>query len=258
LWWEFGSFDVMKKYAVIVAGGSGARMGTPVPKQFLLLSGRPVLWYSLNSFLSAYDDLFVILVVVRGYRKEAEAVVASVPDSGRVQIVEGGVTRTHSVQNGLQRIDGDSVVAVHDGVRCLASVELVRRCFEQAARIGSAIPVIDCKDSVRLVDDGFSGWVEGGRQDTEGGASKPLDRTRIKLVQTPQTFLSAVLQDAFAKRDGSTEFTDEATLVEAAGHRVHLIEGETFNIKITSPIDLLVAENILKVRGSAASSAGND
>ncbi|HXB09747.1 MAG TPA: 2-C-methyl-D-erythritol 4-phosphate cytidylyltransferase, partial [Puia sp.] len=154
---------------------------------------------------------------------------------------EGGETRFHSVKNGLGFVGEGSVVAVHDGVRCLATVGLVQRCFEEAERAGSAIPVVDCKDSVR--------WVE-----KEG--SSPMDRGRIKLVQTPQVFLSRVLLEAFEGRDGAG-FTDEATVVEAAGHVVHLVEGEIHNIKITSPFDLLVAENILGIRGSAASSSGN-
>jgi 2-C-methyl-D-erythritol 4-phosphate cytidylyltransferase len=239
---KFGSFATMKKYAVIVAGGSGSRMGTPVPKQFLLLSGRPVLWYSLNTFLSAYDDLLVILVVAPDYRKEVDAIIASVGGGERVLVAAGGETRFHSVRNGLGLVKEESVVAVHDGVRCLASIDLVRRCFETAERAESAIPVVDCKDSVR--------WVEADD-------CKPLDRSRIKLVQTPQTFQSRILLGAFEGRDGAG-FTDEATVVEAAGHTVQLVEGEAFNIKITTPLDLIVAENILRIRGSVASSAGND
>ena len=205
-------------------------MGAPVPKQFLLLQGRPVLWYSLNTFLSAYDDLTVILVVAPGYRKEAEAIVASVDGGVRVRLADGGETRFSSVKNGLGSVEKGSIVAVHDGVRCLASVGLVRRCFEEAARTGSAIPVVDSKDSIR--------WIDGDK-------SKPLDRDRIKLVQTPQTFASELLLMAFEGRDG-TGFTDEATVVEAAGHVVHLVEGEVNNIKITTPADLVLAEELLK------------
>ena len=230
---KFASFAGMKKYAVIVAGGSGSRMGTPVPKQFLLLQGKPVLWYSLNTFLSAYDDLLVILVVAPGYWKEAEAIVADVSGGERVRMVEGGETRFHSVRNGLGLVEEGSIVAVHDGVRCLVSVGLVNRCFEEAGRAGSAIPVVECKDSVR--------WIEGG-------GSKPLDRARIKLVQTPQTFSSGVLLRAFEGRDGAG-FTDEATVVEAAGHVVHLVEGEINNIKITNPADLVLAEALLRQGG---------
>ena len=227
----FGSFAIMKKYAVIVAGGSGSRMGAPVPKQFLLLQGKPVLWYSLNTFLAAYDDLTVILVVPAGHWEIAKTLVAGVAEPGRVRMVEGGETRFLSVRNGLRLVERESVVGVHDGVRCLASVALVRRCFEQALRLGSAIPVVDCKDSVR--------WIGG-----EG--SRPLDRSRIKLVQTPQTFLGGVLLDAFERADGGAAFTDEATVVEAAGHSVQLVEGELNNIKITTPDDLVLAAELLR------------
>jgi 2-C-methyl-D-erythritol 4-phosphate cytidylyltransferase len=228
---EFGSFAGMNKYAIIVAGGSGSRMGAAVPKQFLLLQGKPVLWYSLNTFLASYGDLTVILVVPAGYWELGRSLAATVSEPGRVRMVEGGETRFHSVRNGLRLVEKDSVVGVHDGVRCLASVALVRRCFEQAARLGSAVPVVDCKDSVR--------WVEG-----EG--SRPLDRSRIKLVQTPQTFLGGILLDAFAAAKEGVEFTDEATVVEAAGHAVHLVEGEVSNIKITLPADLLYAERMIQ------------
>jgi 2-C-methyl-D-erythritol 4-phosphate cytidylyltransferase len=220
----------MKKYAVIVAGGAGLRMGAAVPKQYLLLRDKPVLWYSITTFLAAYDDLLVILVVAPGYRKEAEAIVAGLAAGGRVRLVEGGETRFHSVRNGLGLVEGEAVVAVHDGVRCLASVELVRRCFEEAGLHGSAIPVIDCKDSVRWVED---------------GGSKAIDRRKVKLVQTPQTFLSTVLLPAFEREDGAA-FTDEATVVEAAGHAVYLVEGEMNNIKITTPADLVLAEALLR------------
>jgi 2-C-methyl-D-erythritol 4-phosphate cytidylyltransferase len=220
----------MKKYAVIVAGGTGSRMGAAVPKQFLLLQGRPVLWYSIQPFLAAYTDLSVIVVVPAAHREAAEAVVRMTEAPQRVRLVEGGETRFHSVRNGLQGVERESVVGVHDGVRCLASVELVRRCYEQAERLGSAIPVIDCRDSVR--------W-------TEGEGSRPLDRSRVKLVQTPQTFWSSVLLDAFAVAGEGSGFTDEATVAEAAGHAVHLVEGEASNIKITLPADVLYAEQMI-------------
>jgi 2-C-methyl-D-erythritol 4-phosphate cytidylyltransferase len=221
----------MKKYAVIVAGGTGSRMGAAVPKQFLLLQGRPVLWYSINTFLAAYTDLPVMVVVPAAHREAAEAVVRMTEAPQRVRLVEGGETRFHSVRNGLEGVERESVVGVHDGVRCLASVELVRRCYEQAERLGSAVPVIDCKDSVR--------W-------TEGEGSRPLDRSRVKLVQTPQTFWSGLLLDAFASVVDGGAFTDEATVVEAAGHAVRLVEGEAGNIKITLPADLVYAERMIK------------
>ncbi|MDO6432039.1 2-C-methyl-D-erythritol 4-phosphate cytidylyltransferase [Flavitalea sp. BT771] len=219
----------MKKYAVIVAGGSGHRMGTQVPKQFLLLHGKPVLWYTLEVFLRAYEDLDIILVAPEEHMETARTVVYATMAPERVRIVEGGATRFQSVRNGLQPICEEAVIFVHDGVRCLLSTELVHSCYEQAVRLGSAIPVVDSKDSVRVVT---------------GADSAAIDRSRVKLVQTPQTFLSRILLPAYAQ-EYRESFTDEASVVEASGGKVHLVAGETNNIKITTPIDLVIAEKLL-------------
>src|SRR5882757_913959 len=168
----------MQKYAVIVAGGSGLRMGTQVPKQFLLLGGKPVLWHTLNVFLEAYEDLAIILVLPEEHMETGKAILYSTQAPERIRIVAGGPTRFQSVKNGLRCVEKDSVVFVHDGVRCLLTTALVHRCYEMAVEYGAAIPVIDSKDSVRLVT-------------PEGNTA--LDRSRVKLVQTPQTFLSRIL-----------------------------------------------------------------
>jgi 2-C-methyl-D-erythritol 4-phosphate cytidylyltransferase len=204
-------------------------MGSSVPKQFLLLNGKAIIWHSVNAFLSAFADLQVILVLPEGHMAAGKALAESFGSTGRILLTIGGGTRFHSVGRGLELIDGDAVVAVHDGVRCLVSTHLVHRCFEQATRLGSAIPVVDCRDSVRILTD---------------AGSEVVDRTRVKLVQTPQTFLSEIILPAYSA--GFREsFTDEASVVEAAGHTVHLIEGEVNNIKITLPADLLLAEALL-------------
>jgi 2-C-methyl-D-erythritol 4-phosphate cytidylyltransferase len=223
----------MKKYAIIVAGGAGSRMGTPVPKQFLPLNGRPVLWYTLDTFLGVFPDLEIILVVPAAHVERARTLVLGFAEAGRIRLVSGGNTRFHSVRNGLELAVGEAIIFVHDGVRCLVSGELIQRCYEQAVRLGSAIPVTGCRDSVRLVG--------------EEGSSKPIDRDRIKLVQTPQTFRSDILLEAY-KMDHQEAFTDEATVVEVAGHAVYLIEGEVNNIKITTPADLVIAGHLLKER----------
>ncbi|MBK7434430.1 MAG: 2-C-methyl-D-erythritol 4-phosphate cytidylyltransferase [Chitinophagaceae bacterium] len=219
----------MKKYAVIVAGGSGSRMNNVIPKQFLLLNGKPVLYYTLRTFLEAYEDLQMILVLPEEYVASGQEIIDAFFDYSRIKIAIGGRTRFHSVQNGLQLVNEESVVFVHDAVRCLVSVELIRRCFTEASEKGSAIPVIDSKDSVRI-------------QYKDG--SEALDRNAIKLIQTPQTFHSKILLPAFAI-DYKEKFTDEATVVEAFGLKVNLVEGEENNIKITRPIDLVIAENII-------------
>ncbi len=220
----------MKKFAVIVAGGTGNRMNNPVPKQFLLLNGKPVLYYTLNTFLKAYDDLQVILVLSEEYVAAGQEIIDAFFDYQRIQITVGGRTRFHSVQNGLQLVTDESIVFVHDAVRCLVSTGLIHRCYAAALEQGSAIPVTGSKDSVRLV-----------RED----GNEALERDNIKLVQTPQTFHSKIILPAF-NIDYKDKFTDEATVVEAYGLKVQLIEGEADNIKITLPIDLIIAEQYIR------------
>ena len=219
----------MKKIAVIVAGGSGTRMNATLPKQFLLLNGKPVLFYTLTTFLKAYKDLNIILVLPEDFIAAGQEIIDAWFDYNRIQITAGGRTRFHSVQNGLQLITEESIVFVHDGVRCLLSTRLIQRCYDAAMEFGSAIPVVDCKDSVRVMI---------------GEGNEAIERSRIKLVQTPQTFHSKILLPAF-KIDFKDKFTDEATVVEAFGLKIHLIEGEENNIKITRPTDLLIAEQLL-------------
>ena len=221
----------MKKTAVIVAGGNGSRMNTALPKQFLLLNGKPILYYTLHTFLKAYNDLNIILVLPEEYIAAGQEIIDAFFDYNRIQITVGGRTRFHSVQNGLQLIKTESIVFVHDGVRCLLSADLIQRCHDAAIEHGSAIPVIDSKDSVRML---------------RGGFYEAIDRLSIKLVQTPQTFHSKILLPAF-KIDYKDRFTDEATVVESFGLKVHLIEGEENNFKITKPQDLLLAEQLLKI-----------
>ncbi len=220
----------MKKYAVIVAGGIGNRMGTQVPKQFLLLCGKPVLWHTLEVFLNAYEELEIILVLPQEHMETGRTMVNAMQASHRISMVAGGATRFHSVRNGLSSIREESLIFVHDGVRCLLTEALIHRCYEEAMQFGSAIPVIVSKDSVRLI--------------TETG-SEALERSRIKLVQTPQTFLSSLLLPAY-DRDPEERFTDEASVVEAAGGSLHLVAGEINNIKITAPEDLALAEEMMR------------
>lgn len=222
----------MKKYAVIVAGGAGLRMGTAVPKQFLDLKGKPVIWYTLTRFLNAYEDLEIILVLPETHFKEGAEIVATTVAPERVTITSGGATRFHSVKNGLQRIQEHAVVLVHDGVRCLLSEDLIHRCVNGAMEQGNAIPAVSSVDSVRI--------------ETVYG-NEPIQRDRVRMIQTPQTFFSDILKTAF-EQTYDPSFTDEASVVEKLGVKIHLIEGESSNIKITKPIDILIAENILDDR----------
>lgn len=220
----------MKKYAVIVAGGSGTRMGGSLPKQFLLLKDKPVLYYSIKAFLDAYADMQIILVLPVEYTDMGQEIIDAYFDKEQIRISTGGDTRFQSVKNGLQLIEEEAIVFVHDGVRCLLTSQLIHRCYAKAVETGSAIPAIPSKDSVRLI--------------TEEG-NDAVDRNKVMLIQTPQTFHSKILLPAF-QIDYKDKFTDEATVAEAYGLKLSLVEGEETNIKITKPVDMLLAESILE------------
>lgn len=207
-------------------------MGTALPKQFLQLKSKPILYYSIRAFLDAYSDLQIILVLPAAFTDIGTEIIDAFFDKDRIMIAVGGDTRFQSVKNGLALIDAESIIFVHDAVRCLVSVELIQRCYETALETGSAIPVVASKDSVRIVND-------------EG--SHALDRNKVMLVQTPQTFHSKILLPAY-EIDFKDKFTDEATVAEAYGIYVSLTHGEEANIKITKPIDLVLAEQILSNR----------
>ncbi len=204
-------------------------MKSVVPKQFMLLKGKPVLYYTIDAFLKAYDDCKIILVLPEDHVAAGQEIIDAFFDYNRIQIAIGGRTRFHSVQNGLQLIDEDGIVFVHDAVRCMVSKDLIQRCYEAVLQYGSAVPVIASKDSVRILTN-------------EG--NEALDRTYVKLVQTPQTFYSKILLPAF-NIDYKDKFTDEATVVEAFGLKIHLVEGEENNFKITLPVDLELAERLM-------------
>lgn len=226
----------MHKYVIVVAGGSGARMGSHLPKQFMLLRNKPVLYYTLKAFLEAYSDLQIILVLPVDYTDMGQEIIDAYFDKERVKITAGGDTRFQSVKNGLDLVKEESVIFVHDGVRCLISKELIHRCYQQAVETGTAIPAVPSKDSIRLVTD-------------EGNHA--YDRNKVMLIQTPQTFHSKILLPAF-QIDYKDKFTDEATVVEAFGIHVSLVEGEENNIKITRPVDLLIAEQILEQKNQSS------
>jgi 2-C-methyl-D-erythritol 4-phosphate cytidylyltransferase len=222
----------MKKYAVIVAGGTGKRMGSAIPKQFLLLNDKPVLYYTIKTFLEAFEDLQIVLVLPHEYSDMGKEIIDAYFDYDRILIGEGGETRFHSVRNGLRMIEEEAIVFVHDAVRCLVTTDLIHRCYEHALQMGSAVPVIHSRDSVRLLNE-------------EKNDNEVMDRNRIVMVQTPQTFHSKILKPAF-EIDYKERFTDEATVVESFGLKISLLEGEENNIKITTPVDLLIAERIIE------------
>ncbi|MEO7445272.1 MAG: 2-C-methyl-D-erythritol 4-phosphate cytidylyltransferase [Ferruginibacter sp.] len=220
----------LPKIAVIVAGGAGTRMQGVVPKQFLLVGGKPLLYYTLKSFLEAYDDMQIILVLPEQHMAAGQEIIDAFFNYNRIRLTVGGISRFESVKNGLSLVEAeDAILFVHDAVRCLVSPTLIKDCYEAALEMGSAIPVVDVKDSIRLV--------------TEDG-NEVLDRNRVKLVQTPQTFHSKILLPAY-NIDFKEKFTDDATVVEAFGLKLNLVPGEENNFKITTPADLTRAEGIL-------------
>jgi 2-C-methyl-D-erythritol 4-phosphate cytidylyltransferase len=224
----------MNKFAVIVAGGSGQRMGGALPKQFLLLRNKPVLCYSIEAFTNRFEDVEIILVLPAEHIDRGQDITKQYRYTN-VSIVAGGETRFHSVQNGLKHVSEPSIVFVHDAVRCLASTNLIQRCYNQAREKGSAIPAVSATDSIRI---------------EEGEEHHIIDRTKVRIIQTPQTFKSEILLPAY-QQEYQTSFTDDASVVEARGNKVFLIDGEYDNLKITRPIDIFLAEKILQHRFSS-------
>jgi 2-C-methyl-D-erythritol 4-phosphate cytidylyltransferase len=219
----------MKKYAVIVAGGLGLRMGTVLPKQFLLIHNKPILWYTLHTFLKSYKDIHIILVLPAEYYETGRAICDEFHTQNPIQTVVGGDTRFHSVQLGLSLIAEECVIFVHDAVRCLLTPSLIHLCFEETIQFGSAVPCVESKDSVRILSD---------------TGNKAVKRTDVRLIQTPQTFLSNLILPSY-QREYQESFTDDAAVAEASHHPIHLVTGEENNIKITSPLDLVTAEELL-------------
>ena len=219
----------MKKYAILLAGGSGTRMNTSTPKQFLLLNNKPLIYYTINTFLNAFDDIDIVLVLPEEHQETGNSIVSTYFQDKKITTAIGGKTRFDSVKNGLNHVAENSIVFVHDAVRCMVSTDLIIRSYHQAIEKGNAIPAIASKDSVRIVT---------------GDENKAIDRTTVKQIQTPQVFKSDILLPAF-ETEFQSFFTDEASVVEYCGHSIYLIEGEENNIKITHPIDLLIAEKLM-------------
>ncbi len=220
----------MKKYAVLVAGGNGSRMKSDVPKQFMLLKNKPLLVYTIESFLQADVEINIILVLPEHHLETGKEIVSQFFNGKEIIITSGGATRFHSVKNGLMQIqEDDSIVLVHDAVRSMVSVDLIQRSLNEVIDKKAIIPAISSKDSVRLLD---------------GEKNKSISRESVMLVQTPQTFYSVDLKKAF-EVEFNDSFTDEASVMEAAGHQIYIIAGDENNIKITHPIDLIIAEKIL-------------
>jgi 2-C-methyl-D-erythritol 4-phosphate cytidylyltransferase len=211
-----------KKYAIIVAGGSGSRMKSDIPKQFIEVGGFPVLMHTLKRFKEADSTIELIVVLPESqfeFWSELCSIYATVPH----QLVKGGKTRFQSGLNGLQVIGNEGLVAIHDGVRPFISIDIINESFRIAAEKGTAIVSVPSKDSVRV-------------------NGQAVDRSTVRIIQTPQTFQIPLIKKAFETEELST-FTDDASVAEYAGFKINLIDGNYENIKITTPDDLLWAEN---------------
>lgn len=215
----------MKRYAIIVAAGTGTRMHSSTPKQFLPLAAKPVLFHSVQAFFNFDKNTEIIIALSADYFSEWEKLCMQYDFTIPHKVVTGGETRFHSVQNALQLVNEKSIVAVHDAARPLVSVETISRSFQAAEKFGAAVPFVPLSDSIRFYN---------------GLESRSLDRSKHVLIQTPQCFRSDVLISAYQK-EHQPVFTDDASVVESSGFSIQLVEGNEENIKITTPRDLQFA-----------------
>lgn len=226
----------MERFAILVAGGQGLRMGGDVPKQFLPLGGRPVLMHTIDRFREVFPDMHIIVVLPQGQHDYWHDLCRRHHLEGGFLTAPGGDTRFHSVLNGLNAIPADvseGLVGVHDGVRPFVSRDTLRRCYEEAARSGTAVPVTPVVETLRHV--------------SPDGESMTVPRSDYRLVQTPQVFSLALLRRAY-RQPYAPRFTDDASVVEALGEHITLVEGNRENIKLTTPADLLLAKGIMEAR----------
>lgn len=220
----------MKRYALIVAGGKGLRMGGEVPKQFLSIGGKPVLMRTLEAF-NRYDaSMEIVLVLPVGQQDYWLSLCREYVFSVPYRLANGGETRYHSVKNGLELIGDEGIVGIHDGVRPFVSQQVIDRCFTEAVAKGAVIPVTSVVETIRHIS---------------GEASRTVNREEYKLVQTPQVFSVPLLKAAY-RQPYCNGFTDDASVVEAAGIPVWCVEGNRENIKLTTPFDLKVANALLE------------
>lgn len=220
----------MKKYIIIVAGGSGTRMNSAVPKQFMELGGKPVLMHTIEKFTTAIPDISVIVVLAKALNGDWAELCKKHNFTITHQLTDGGETRYHSVKQCLELVPSACVVGVHDAARPLVSQQTILNVFNEAERFGNASPAVPVSDSIRVV---------------KGKENTAVDRTNYRIIQTPQCFHSDLLKRAFLKEYKPT-FTDDASVLESYGEKINLIEGNRENIKITTAQDLIIAEALMK------------
>ena len=216
-------------YALILAGGAGQRMGSEIPKQFIELAGKPVLMHTLQVFADFGNRIEIILVLPENQIEQWKQLCRKYEFQIPHRVATGGTERFFSVKNGLDLIETDGIVFIHDGVRPLVSHQTLQRCFDMAMLQGNALPVVSVSESLRLTEQNFS---------------RPVDRNNIKLVQTPQTFRVHLIKEAY-KQPYNSIFTDDASVLENSGQNIYITEGNRENIKITWPADLVWAEAVL-------------
>ena len=221
-----------KEYALIVAGGKGTRIKSKVPKQFLELNGKPVLLHTLEAFYRYSEKINIILVLPEDDVELWRAICVKYNFKKDIILQKGGESRFQSVKNGLAKIEGEGLVAIHDGVRPLVSEDIIGASFRLAAVHQSAVAAVRLKESIRMTD-----------QDN----TKAVDRSRFRLIQTPQTFQVQLIKKAYEMKE-DVSLTDDASVAERSGHIISLFEGSYENIKITTSEDLIVAEALMNAR----------
>ena len=220
----------MTRQAIIVAGGRGTRMNNEVPKQFLPLCGKPIVMHTLETFYNFDSHIELILVLPEHLMVYWQNLCVENQFDIPHHIVAGGQERFYSVKNGLVFAKPNALIAIHDGVRPFVSHSTLERCFAQAELQGNAIPAMPLVDSIREV---------------KLNENQIVDRTKLRAIQTPQVFQSQIITKAF-EQPFSPTFTDDASVVEAYGEKIHLVEGNVENIKLTTPFDLLIGEALLQ------------
>ena len=219
----------MRKFVVITAGGSGARMNSDLPKQFIEIAGKPLLFYTIDAFFDYSPEIELVLVLPDQYISYWENLCKKYTYNCKILVTTGGPTRFQSVKSGLKLVPNGALVAIHDSVRPLVSKKTIESVFYFADKYGNAVPTVEVYDSLRITDHALS---------------KPLPRNMVRIVQTPQCFKSDLIKDAY-NQNFHENFTDDATVLESKGYDIRLVEGNRENIKITTPEDIAYAKALL-------------
>jgi 2-C-methyl-D-erythritol 4-phosphate cytidylyltransferase len=222
----------LKRYVIIVAGGSGTRMKSAIPKQFMELQGKPVLMCTIHKFFTSLENCSIIVVLAKEHQEEWKALCKQHRFIISHELVDGGETRYASAKNGLTLVPDACIVGIHDAARPLVSATTILKTYEEAELMGNASPAVPLSDSIRRL---------------KGKENTAVDRKDYMIIQTPQCFHAHLIKKAFEK-PYRAEFTDDATVLEAYGEKIHLVEGNRENVKITTQEDLIIAEALLSKR----------